>query len=241
MAKASSTSFPANQMQWCPPPMMPTYLIWDPYHQIWVNYPSMMPINPWGWGGHLTDRFSKGWSFWQMTELIHPPVKKIEPINEENVVLKSEIERTTTTGDVIQIDTSQVKLGKEFNRPIVINDQANTDMEDVAQDREEEKTDNVVDSKYLQPRWCPPNLTRTQKHKLRQLRLVEMREKEREKWWDELFHEIKPRTLPKQEWKRKEAPRGAMAEPAADGQTVMPDGPSTTGSRPCGSIAPSSS
>jgi hypothetical protein len=31
---SSSTSFPGSQMQWCPPPMMPTYLIWDPYCQI---------------------------------------------------------------------------------------------------------------------------------------------------------------------------------------------------------------
>jgi hypothetical protein len=39
-----------------------------------------------------------------------------------------------------------------------------------------------------------------------------------------LFDEIKPRTLPKQEWKRKEAPKSSTAEPATSGQTVMPDG-----------------
>jgi hypothetical protein len=38
-------------------------------------------------------------------------------------------------------------------------------MEDVAPDHEEEKADKVVDSKYLQPRWCPPRLTHTQKQK----------------------------------------------------------------------------
>jgi hypothetical protein len=43
---SSVTGFSANQMQWCPPPMMPTYPIWDPYCQIWVNYPSMMPMTP---------------------------------------------------------------------------------------------------------------------------------------------------------------------------------------------------
>jgi hypothetical protein len=31
---SSSTGFWANQMQWCLPPMVPTYLIWDPYRQI---------------------------------------------------------------------------------------------------------------------------------------------------------------------------------------------------------------
>jgi hypothetical protein len=42
-----------------------------------------------------------------------------------------------------------VKLGEEFNGPIISNDQADTSMEDVAPDRKEEKADKVVDSKYL--------------------------------------------------------------------------------------------
>jgi hypothetical protein len=88
--------------------------------------------------------------------------QSMDPTNERNVVLKSEIERTTTD-DVIQISTSEVKLGEEFNGPIVIDDQADTNMEDVTPDRGEGKTDKVVDSKYLQQRWCPPSLTRTKK------------------------------------------------------------------------------
>jgi hypothetical protein len=99
--------------------------------------------------------------------------QSIEAINEEKVMLKSEIERTTT-GDAIQIGISQVKLDEEFNRPIVINDQANTIVEDVALDHKEEKADKVLDSKYLQPRWCPPGLTRTQKRKLQRLWLAKM-------------------------------------------------------------------
>jgi hypothetical protein len=80
-------------------------------------------------------------------------------------MLKSEVERTTTD-DVVRISTSQVKLGGEINRPIVIDDQVDTVMEEVTLDRKEEKANKVVDSKYLQPRWCPPSLTRTQKRKL---------------------------------------------------------------------------
>jgi hypothetical protein len=45
---SSSIGLPGNQMQWCPPPIMPTYSIWDLYQQIWVNYPPMMPMTPWG-------------------------------------------------------------------------------------------------------------------------------------------------------------------------------------------------
>jgi hypothetical protein len=74
--------------------------------------------------------------------------QNFEPIKEEKAMLKSKIERTTTN-DVNQIGTSQVKLGEEFNGPIVINDRADTIMEDVSQDRGEEKTDKVMDSKYL--------------------------------------------------------------------------------------------
>jgi hypothetical protein len=89
-------------------------------------------------------------------------------------MLKSETERTTT-GDVIQIGTSQVKIGKEFDGRIVIDDRVDTVMENAVPDHGEEKTDKVVDFKYLQSRWCPPDLTRTQKRKLQCLRLTEMR------------------------------------------------------------------
>jgi hypothetical protein len=92
--------------------------------------------------------------------------QSVKPINEEKHMLKGEIERTTMD-DVIQISTSKVKLDREFNRPIVIDDQVDTVMEDVALDRGGEKTNMVADSMYLQPRWCPPCLTHTQKRKLR--------------------------------------------------------------------------
>jgi hypothetical protein len=74
--------------------------------------------------------------------------QKIEPINEEKPVLKSEIQKTTTA-NVIQINTSQVKLNKEFDGPVFIEEQVDAVMEDVALDCGEEKTDKVVDSKYL--------------------------------------------------------------------------------------------
>jgi hypothetical protein len=164
--------------------------------------------------------------------------QNVEPINEEKVVLKSKIERTTTN-DVIQIGTSQVKLSKEFNGSIIINDRADTIVEDVSPDRGEEKTDKVVDSKYLQPRWCPPGLTRTQKQKLQRLWLAEMWEREQEKRWDELFDEIKPRTLPKQEWRQKEASQHQTIEPATGGQTATLDGQTTADLVPSSQTAPS--
>jgi hypothetical protein len=173
LGASSSTGFPESQMQWCPPPMMPTHPIWDPYRQIWVNYPPMMPMMSWCWGAPRQPVFER------LEFLTNDQVdsssgqQNIESINEEKAVLKSKIERATAD-DVIQISTSQVKLDEEFNGPIVINDWANIIMEDVAPDHGEEKIDKVVDSKYLQPRWCPLSLTRTQKRKLQRLCLVEI-------------------------------------------------------------------
>jgi hypothetical protein len=132
-----------------------------------------------------------------------------------------------------------VKLVEEFNGPIVINDRADTIMEDVSSDRGEEETDKVVDSKYLQPRWCPPGLTLTQKQNLQRLRLAEMREREQEKQRDELFDEIKPRTLPKQEWRWKQAPQHLTIKPATGSQTMAPDGQTTADSVPGGQITQS--
>jgi hypothetical protein len=213
---SSSMGFLVNQMQWCPPLMMPTYPIWDPYRQIWVNYPLMMLMTPWGLGAPRQPVFER--LELPMNDRVDSSSgqQSVEPINEEKPILKGEIERTITN-DVIQIGTSQVKLGGEFNGPVIIDDQVDTVMEDVTPDREVEKANKVVDSKYLQPRWCPPGLTRTQKRKLQQLRLADMREKEREKQRDELFNEIKPMTLPEQEWRWKEAPQCSTAEPATDG------------------------
>jgi hypothetical protein len=110
---SSSTGFPGGQLQCCPPPMMLTYPIWDPYHQIWVNYLLMMPMTPWGWGAPhqpiierlefpTNDRID-----------LSSNQQNIESINEEKVMLKSEIEKTTTN-NVIQIGTSQVKLDESL-------------------------------------------------------------------------------------------------------------------------------
>jgi hypothetical protein len=61
-----------------------------------------------------------------------------------------------------------------------------------------------------------------------------MRENKRQKLRDELFNEIKPMTLPKQEWREKEAPQGLMSELKADSQTVMPGHQTAAGIVPGG-------
>jgi hypothetical protein len=99
---SSSTGFLVNQMQWCPPPMMPTYLIWDPYHRIWVNYPPMRPMTPWGWGGGAPHQPVFERSEFPTSDRVDSSSgqQSVEPINEEKPMLKSEIEKATTD-DVI--------------------------------------------------------------------------------------------------------------------------------------------
>jgi hypothetical protein len=62
-----------------------------------------------------------------------------------------------------------------------------------------------------------------------------MREKKQENQRDELFDEIKPRTLSKQEWKQKEIPLSSATEPATGRKTATSDGPTAAGSGPSGS------
>jgi hypothetical protein len=128
--------------------MMPTYPIWDPYRQIWVNYLLMMPMTSWGWGPPRQSVFERLEFSTNDRVDSSSGQDKIKPIKEGKVMLKSEIERTTTD-NVIQVGTSQVNLSEEFNRSVVIDDQVDAVMEDVAADCGEEKTDKVMDSKYL--------------------------------------------------------------------------------------------
>jgi hypothetical protein len=111
LGASSSLGFLVNQMQYRPPQMMPTYLIWDPYHQIWVNYPPMMLMTPWDWGAPHQPVFER--LEFPMSDRVDSSSgqQSMEPIIEENPILKSQ-----------PIGTSQVKLGGEFNGLVIIDD-----------------------------------------------------------------------------------------------------------------------
>jgi hypothetical protein len=91
--------------------MMPTYLIWDPYHQIWVNYLPMMLMTPWDWGAPHQPVFER--LEFPMSDRVDSSSgqQSMEPIIEDNPILKSQ-----------PIGTSQVKLGGEFNGLVIIDD-----------------------------------------------------------------------------------------------------------------------
>ena len=59
--------------------------------------------------------------------------------------------------------------------------------------------------KYHQPRWCPSDLTHTQKRKLQRLRNKEKKEREEEKLRDEDFNRYRPMFPQSKVWKIKTA------------------------------------
>jgi hypothetical protein len=60
-----------------------------------------------------------------------------------------------------------------------------------------------IDSKYMQPRWCPSGLTKTQKRRLQRLRDQEKKEKLAEEHREQVFNEIKPMQPIKKQWRPK--------------------------------------
>jgi hypothetical protein len=88
----------------------------------------------------------------------------------------------TTSQDIIQIGTMDIPVENDGKRPIVLNDQVGkyTQKEFIASS-DHNASGSGSNSKYFQPRWCPPGLTHTQRRKLQRLRLWDRKEKELEK------------------------------------------------------------
>jgi hypothetical protein len=58
-------------------------------------------------------------------------------------------------------------------------------------------------SKRPAPRWCPWDITKTQKHRLQKMHQRELAEKEEEEQQDYWFNRLRPMTKPKQTWQEK--------------------------------------
>ena len=161
-----------SHMQWCPPPMIPTYPMWNWYLQMWMPYPPMQsPVDISGWGAPRISAFQRLESSphdqadatSDQTKIetatspkLQSPTKRVWQAKKSDEVKEvSEKEERTTAKDVIQIGTNQVVLGGDFNGPITIGDQVDmiisTDDPKLEEDGKTEK-DN---SKYFMPRWCP--------------------------------------------------------------------------------------
>jgi hypothetical protein len=108
----------------------------------------------------------------------------------------------TTSQNIIQIGSMDVSIGEDGKRPIVSNNKVVTSTLEATANNHE-ASGSSSNSKYFLPRWCPPELTHTQRRKLQRLRFQEKREKELEKQTDEAFNQYMPMAPQGKEWRVK--------------------------------------
>ena len=80
-------------------------------------------------------------------------------------------------------------------------------------------------SKYFQPRWCPPGLTRTQRRKLQHLRSQENKDQEFKRLRDKQFNNYRPMVPQGKVWRVKavDQPARLVEPPQATGLTGTSD------------------
>jgi|UniRef100_A0A804U6P0 hypothetical protein len=84
---------------------------------------------------------------------------------------------------------------------------------------------SVVPGTKPAPRWCPPGLSRTQKHRVQRLRTMEMIEKIKEEERDRWFNPDRPMVIPKKTWREKRLAREEESDYSSnndsDGKKVL--------------------
>jgi len=71
---------------------------------------------------------------------------------------------------VLQINNTKVAINEVGTRPMVLGKLVNTSVQRLIIVDNHEGSSSTTTLKYFQPRWCPSELTRTQKRKLHRLR-----------------------------------------------------------------------
>ena len=94
--------------------------------------------------------------------------------------------------DVVQIGNIKVVVNDAGTRPMVFGKSVNPSIQRpiMANDHEASSSNSI--SKYFQPRWCPPGLTRTQRRKLQRLRAQEKKDQEFKTLRDKQFNNYRP-------------------------------------------------
>jgi hypothetical protein len=117
-----------------------------------------------------------------------PPIAKTLEASKQH-------EDNTNVGSVM-VGTHDLKL----KGPVVVDETANSSKAILTIQSKPSSNDHEAstskakprDTKYTQPKWCPPGLTKTKKRRLQRMRNQEKVEQEAEKWRDEFFDEIHP-------------------------------------------------
>jgi hypothetical protein len=134
-----------------------------------------------------------------------------------------DIDPERTTGlDIIQTGTMSVPV-ESGKRPVAPSNQVMTPIQKGSAANDHEASGSKSRPECFLPRWCPQDLTHTQRRKLQRLRLCEKREKELEKKRDEDFSSYRPMVPQGKEWRVKAAVQLGAVQPGD--QAVRPGSP----------------
>ena len=82
------------------------------------------------------------------------------------------------TDAVVQIGDTKVAVDNVGKKPIMFDKSVNSPVQRPIRANDHQASSGSPASKYFQPRWCPPGLTRTQRRKLQRLRAQKKKENE---------------------------------------------------------------
>src|SRR6185437_4415594 len=115
---------------------------------------------------------------------VHSP-RQVYRVKEKKEELQPTIDpEKTKADDVLHIGNIKVVVNDAGTRPMVFGKSVNPSIQRPIMANDREASSSSSTSKYFQPRWCPPGLTRTQRRKLQHLRTQEKKEREEEKMRD---------------------------------------------------------
>src|SRR6185503_8476707 len=131
----------------------------------------------------------------------------------------------TKANDVLHIGNIKVVVNDAGTRPMVFGKSVNPSIQRPIMDNDHEASSSSSTSKYFQPRWCPPGLTRTQRKKLQRLRAQEKKEQEFKRLRDKQFKHYRPMVPQGKVWRVKavDQPARSVEPPQATGLTGTSD------------------
>ena len=139
--------------------------------------------------------------------------------NKKEVQSTADLEKIKTDV-VVQIGDIKVAVNEAGTRPMVLHKSVDISVQrPIVVDDHEASSGNTTTSKYLQLRWCPSGLTRTQKRKLQRLRCQEKKGHDAEKVKAGQFNKCKPIIPQSKVWRVKSAD-----QPAGPVRPLLPTG-----------------
>jgi len=132
------------------------------------------------------------------------------------------IQKKAKADDEVQICNIKVDVSVASTRPMVFDKSVNPPVQRPIMDNDHEASSSNSTSKYFQPRWCPPGLTRTQRRKLQCLRAQEKKDQEFKRLRDKQFNNYRPMVPQGKVWRVKAVDQPALSvePPQATGLTA---------------------